>query len=180
MNEPLARLLATLTHGVYVIGVADLSACTTQAGAQRRNAFTAAWLMQTSFDPPLLALSIHPMHSSYALLKAGRGFTVNVLARGRTDLAAHFGQPATADKLATVGWRPGRWGAPILNDALAWFECEVMGECPAGDHVVVIGRIVGGGGPRDDSPPMNYRETGNLDGSAALLPSTFPSAGETG
>jgi flavin reductase (DIM6/NTAB) family NADH-FMN oxidoreductase RutF len=44
-----------------------------------RNAFTAAWVMQVSFDPLLLALSINPHHSSYGLLKEARAFSVNVL-----------------------------------------------------------------------------------------------------
>ena len=44
-----------------------------------RNAFTAAWVMQVSFDPLLLTLSINPHHSSYRLLKEGRAFSVNVL-----------------------------------------------------------------------------------------------------
>ena len=42
------------------------------AHGEVRNAFTAAWVMQVSFDPLLLALSINPHHSSYGLLKEGR------------------------------------------------------------------------------------------------------------
>jgi flavin reductase (DIM6/NTAB) family NADH-FMN oxidoreductase RutF len=63
-------LFKRLTQGVYVIGVAH---------GEVRNAFTAAWVMQVSFDPLLLALSINPQHSSYRLLKEGRTFSVNVL-----------------------------------------------------------------------------------------------------
>ena len=62
MRESIAALFKTLTQGVYVIGVAN---------GEERNAFTAAWVMQVSFDPLLLALSINPQHSSYRLLKEG-------------------------------------------------------------------------------------------------------------
>jgi flavin reductase (DIM6/NTAB) family NADH-FMN oxidoreductase RutF len=52
----IAPLFQRLTQGVYVIGVAH---------GEKRNAFTAAWVMQVSYDPLLLALSINPNHSSY-------------------------------------------------------------------------------------------------------------------
>lgn len=166
MSGKLAPLFRALTHGVYVIGV---------AGDGRRNAFTAAWVMQVSFDPLMLALSINRRHSSYALLKAGGGFTVNVLRRGQEDLARHFGQPASVDKLAQVSWRESPRGAPLLDDALAWFECEFVRECPAGDHLVVIGRVSDGALLSPDGEPMNYRDTGDMDGSAALFPDAFGS-----
>jgi flavin reductase (DIM6/NTAB) family NADH-FMN oxidoreductase RutF len=69
MSESLATLFQRLTQGVYVVGVTH---------EEVRNAFTAAWIMQVSFDPLLLALSINPQHSSYGLLKGGRAFSVNV------------------------------------------------------------------------------------------------------
>jgi flavin reductase (DIM6/NTAB) family NADH-FMN oxidoreductase RutF len=78
MKRSIAALFQRLTQGVYVVGVAH--------GAVR-NAFTAAWVMQVSFDPLLLTLSINPPHSSYLLLKEGRAFSVNVLKKGQLDLA---------------------------------------------------------------------------------------------
>ena len=121
MNDSMAALFRRLTQGVYVVGVAH---------GEVRNAFTAAWVMQVSFDPLLLALSISPQHSSYALLKQGRAFSVNVLKKGQLELAAHYGRPARADKLALTEWTTGRTGAPLLRESLAWFECHVVGETP--------------------------------------------------
>jgi flavin reductase (DIM6/NTAB) family NADH-FMN oxidoreductase RutF len=70
------------------------------ANGEERNAFTAAWVMQVSFDPLLLALSINPQHSSYRLLKEGGTFSVNVPKHGQLDLAARFGDPARDDALS--------------------------------------------------------------------------------
>ena len=161
MNAPLHRLFATLTHGVYVIGV---------AGAERRNAFTAAWVMQVSFDPPLLALSINPQHLSYQLLREDEGFTVNVLDKQHVNLARHFAQPSSVDKLESITWHAAEGGAPILQDAMAWLECTQVSECPAGDHVIVVGRVVDGEILNGDATPMNYRDTDGMDGSAELYP----------
>ena len=121
MSRSIAALFQRLTQGVYVVGVAH--------GAVR-NAFTAAWVMQVSFDPLLLTLSINPHHSSYRLLKEGRAFSVNVLKKGQLDLAEHYGQPARADKLAGTEWTTDRTGLPLLREALAWFECEFINEHP--------------------------------------------------
>ena len=103
MGNSTAALFQRLTQGVYVVGVAH---------GEARNAFTAAWVMQVSFDPLLLALSINPRHSSYGLLKQSRAFSVNVLKKSQMELAAHFGRPAHADKLAWDGMDDGpRWDA---------------------------------------------------------------------
>ena len=161
MNE-IAALFRRLSVGVYVIGVAD---------GERYGAFTASWVTQVSFDPLLLALSVNPQNASYAILRAGRAFTANVLERGQLDLARRFGTSSTRehDKLAGLRWHAADNGAPILNDALAYFECELQDRHPAGDHELVVGRVVGGRILNPDAAPMLYAETGDMDGSSALF-----------
>jgi len=44
----------------------------------------------------------------------------------------------------------------------------------AGDHVVVTAMVVDGAVRHEAAVPMNYRDTGSMDGSAALFPSDFP------
>ena len=95
MSASTAELFHSLTHGVYVVGVADKGEC---------NVFTAAWIMQISFEPLLLALSVNPRHSSYQLLRNSKAFSVNVLKAGQLDLAAQCGRPFGDDKLASVAW----------------------------------------------------------------------------
>jgi flavin reductase (DIM6/NTAB) family NADH-FMN oxidoreductase RutF len=100
MSRTIAALFQRLTQGVYVVGVAH-------GGV--RNAFTAAWVMQVSFDPLLLTLSINPHHSSYRLLKEGRAFSVNVLKKGQLDLAEHMvSRPAPTNWLGQSGRRTAR------------------------------------------------------------------------
>ena len=165
MNE-IAALFRQLSSGVYVIGVADDA---------RRNAFTAAWVMQAAFDPLLLVLSINPGHASYPLLKAGKGFTVNVLKEGQLDFARHFGTQSGRDhdKLVGVRWRPGRSGAPILEDALAYFDCLLGDRLPAGDHELILGQVIDGRILAPGAAPLMYAQTGDMDGSSALYPAAF-------
>src|SRR5918912_1533439 len=118
--NPVEAAFRRLTLGVHIVGV---------AGEGRADAFTAAWVMQASFDPLLLTLSINREHASYPLLQAGRSFVVNVLKQDQLELARSFGTESgrDRDKLARVRWRPGRGGAPILQDALAYFDCHLEG-----------------------------------------------------
>ena len=164
MKKDLHSLFQKLTHGVYVIGVS----CNGE-----NNAFTASWVMQVSFTPSLLALSINPDHSSYKMLKEGGVFSVNVLPKDRLDLAEHFALPVNTDKLAGVAWHPGKTTAPILDDAIAFFECEFSHECEAGDHRIVIGHVISGAMREPLALPMIYQDTGDLDGSSSLFPEDF-------
>lgn len=161
-----ADLFRRLSTGVYVIGVAS---------GGRRNAFTAAWLTQVSFDPLLLALSVNPGHASYPLLVDGGGFVVNVLRRDQLDLARAFGTRSgrETDKLAGIPWHPSPSGAPVLDGAVAWLECRLEHRYPAGDHELGVARPVAGELLSPSAPPLLYTDTGDLDGSRELYPDSF-------
>jgi flavin reductase (DIM6/NTAB) family NADH-FMN oxidoreductase RutF len=70
-------------------------------------------------------------------------------------------------------WATGRLDLPLLADALVWFECQVLSEYPAGDHVQVLGRVIGGKLLDPEAEPMSYRETGEMDGASAVFPDAF-------
>jgi flavin reductase (DIM6/NTAB) family NADH-FMN oxidoreductase RutF len=131
--------------------------------------------MQASFDPLLLAISINPDNASYELLHASGCFTVNILKQDQLDLARHFGTKSgrDQDKLARMRTRPGRAGSPILEDALAYFECELEGRTRAGDHELVLGRVVDGRILDAKAAPLTYADTGDMDGSSTLYPGQF-------
>jgi flavin reductase (DIM6/NTAB) family NADH-FMN oxidoreductase RutF len=166
MSDAPLELFRCLTNGLYVVGVAH---------GNQRNAFTAAWITQVSFDPPLLGLSINPAHASYPILMAAGVFTVSVLRQGQLELARHFGTQSgrVIDKLVGQRWQAALEGAPVLLDAAAYLECRLIGRHAAGDHELVLAQVVGGRVLAPDAKPMTYAETGNLDGSADLYPPTF-------
>ncbi len=166
MNQQLqiSSLLRQLTHGVYVIGVRD---------ENNVNAFTASWLMQVSFNPLLVGLSINPEHRSWAILEQGKVFTINVLKDNQLDLAIHFGLPGK-NKLESISWRAGDvTQAPILENALAYCECGVDDHIEAGDHRLVTARVVNGAVLDGSASPLLYQSAAHLDGSHALFPEGF-------
>jgi flavin reductase (DIM6/NTAB) family NADH-FMN oxidoreductase RutF len=168
MNQHMVALFRQLTLGVYVVGVAH---------GTRRDAFTASSIVQASYQPLLLALAINPQHASYALLRASAGFAVSVLERSQMHYARRFGTETLAaqgaDKMLQVSWRTGRGGAPILADALGYFDCKVEQDVAAGDHRIVLGRVIDGAVLQSQGTPLAYADTGNLDQSATLYPEMF-------
>ena len=157
MIESPEELFKQISHGVYVIGVSD---------GNHQNAFTAAWVMQVSFNPPLLAISINPQSYSYQLLQASGGCTVNVLSRDQFALADHFGRSAQ-DKMIGFHWRQGAMGAPILSESLAYFDCQVSHYTDAGDHKIAVCTVIAAA-RLNDGQPLLYNETGDMDGSSGL------------
>lgn len=157
MIENAETLVKQISHGVYVIGVGV---------GERQNAFTAAWVMQVSFDPLLLAISINPEHYSYQLLEESGVCTVNVLGRDRYVLAEHFGRSAP-DKMAGFHWQQAKTGAPVLSESLAYFDCQVSHYADAGDHKIVVCQVVAAA-MLNQGRPLLYNETGDMDGSGEL------------
>jgi 3-hydroxy-9,10-secoandrosta-1,3,5(10)-triene-9,17-dione monooxygenase reductase component len=97
-------------------------------------------LVSVSLDPPLVSFS--PARSSLTwsrMRRAGR-FGVNVLGRQHEPFAKRATPPG-ADRFAGLDWQPGPGGSPLLTDALATLECEIVAEHPAGDHWIVVGRV---------------------------------------
>lgn len=153
-----AKLFNKITHGVYVIGVAR---------GKEQNAFTAAWVMQVSIDPPMLAFSINPEHYSYTLLKAGSVCTINVLGQDQLSIAAHFGSPGIKEKMTTYSWQAGSTDAPVLSDCLVYFECKLSHFTDAGDHKIAICEVINAS-ELNSGWPLLYWQTGNTDGSSEL------------
>ncbi|MGZ5628565.1 MAG: flavin reductase family protein [Methylobacter sp.] len=157
MIENADALVKQISHGVYVIGVGK---------GESQNAFTAAWVMQVSFDPLLLAISINLRHYSYQLLQESGVCTVNVLGRDQYTIAEHFGRSAL-DKMTGFKWQTAKTGAPVLAESLAYFDCEVSHYADAGDHKIAVCKVVAAAA-LNQGIPMLYSQTGDMDGSSEL------------
>ena|SRR5438874_2079425 len=97
-------------------------------------------LASVSLEPPLV--SFCPSRSSLTwsrMRRAGR-FGVNILGR-QHERFAQRATPAGADRFAGLDWELGHGGVPLLTDALATLEFEILAEHPAGDHWIVVGRV---------------------------------------
>jgi flavin reductase (DIM6/NTAB) family NADH-FMN oxidoreductase RutF len=159
-DEDIADALEEMPYGLYIIGSRD-------ADGQHLNGMMADWTMQVSFKPRLVAVSIENSARTLRNVRASRVFSVNVLPSDGIELARNFAQPyegskiegrseeAAAqvhNKLEHVDYALGQTGCPVLQEALAWFECEVEEIVPVGDHHLVVGRVIDGAVVRDGEP----------------------------
>ena len=130
--------LRMFTYGLYAVMCAD---------GGEVNAFTANWLSQVSFDPPMLTVSIENVSKSLPMILHSGKFTVNVLPSGRRDLAAKLGKSALkhADKMVDIHYTLQDNGYPVLEEALSWVACEVRQSVPAGDSTLIVAEIVDAG-----------------------------------
>jgi flavin reductase (DIM6/NTAB) family NADH-FMN oxidoreductase RutF len=97
-------------------------------------------LTSVSLDPPLVSFSASRSSLTWSRMRRAGRFGVNVLGRQHERFAIRA-TPAGADRFAGLEWELGRAGVPLLTEALAWLECEIVAEHPAGDHWIVVGRV---------------------------------------
>ena len=127
-------LLRKIPHGLFVCGVAE---------GEEVNGFTASWVTQGSFEPPLVVMAVRADSTSNGIIQRTRRFSLNVLAADQKDLAATFFKPqkAVGGRFETVPFSLGELGLPLLDDALGALECELVGEVAHGDHTVFVAAV---------------------------------------
>ncbi len=125
----------SLVHGVYVV--------TTRSG-DRVNGMTASWVSQVSLKPLLLMVSIAPTRYTHDLIKASRVFAINVLTAAQVDLGKRFGLASgrRVDKFAGLHYITAATGSPILPQARAYFDLNLIANHTAGDHTIFVGEVV--------------------------------------
>lgn len=115
--------------------------------------FTANSFTSLSIDPPLLLVCIGKRAASCEVFSTAPNFSVNVLAETQKDISSLFATQRP-DKFDLAAWSPAASGAPLINDALAWFDCTRDQVVDAGDHIILIGRIDSFG--QNDGRPLGY------------------------
>jgi flavin reductase (DIM6/NTAB) family NADH-FMN oxidoreductase RutF len=123
---------------------------------------TANAIATISIDPPLMLASISRTAETHRAIIGSHAFAVSVLADDQRALAECFAQPTTADKLTRfcdADWHEAETGSPILEGALAYFDCRLTERHDGGDHAIFLGEIVAAG-YREDAAPLLWYASG--------------------
>lgn len=104
--------------------------------------FTANSFTSVSLDPPMVLVCLAKTSGNYDALVTADGFAVNILAETQIDVSNTFARPVE-DRFATVDWKNGPHGSPVLAGVSAWFDCAMHKTVEAGDHVILIGTVMG-------------------------------------
>jgi flavin reductase (DIM6/NTAB) family NADH-FMN oxidoreductase RutF len=124
--------------------------------AGRSDPITIAWTMPASRRPPMIAIAVAGSRYFLEAVRASRAFVVALPSTRMAMETSFYGTRSgrDTDKLAECPIRtqaahevPGL----IARDAVANFECLLQSEVPAGDHVVLLGRVVASHVNEDES-----------------------------
>ena len=127
-------LLRKIPHGLFICGVTE---------GEDVNGFTASWVTQGSFEPPLVVMAVRADSTSNGMIQRTGKFSLNVLAADQKDLAAVFFKPqkGVGGRFDAAPYQLGALGLPILDSGLGGVECEVVGQVDHGDHTVFVGEV---------------------------------------
>lgn len=152
-KDVVGKALGKVASGLYVV--------TSKSGSGVA-AFTASFLVQVSFDPPLIAVSMKKGRGSYDIINESGVFVVNVMGKDQMKLVGLFANPKTGGEegLATVPNEEKNIGVPVLTDSISYLECKVYSTTEAGDHIVVLGEVVSGELLNDNEPAVHIRKNG--------------------
>jgi flavin reductase (DIM6/NTAB) family NADH-FMN oxidoreductase RutF len=119
----------------------DVTVVTTmEAGGQARG-FTANSFTSVSLDPPLLLVCLAKNAHSHDTFVQSKTFAIHILGEQQRATSSLFASKAP-DKFAQIAWHTSPHQVPLLADCLATFECATHALVDAGDHTVLIGRVL--------------------------------------
>lgn len=101
---------------------------------------TANSFNSVSLEPPLVLWSLSKRAGSMPVFARGSHYAINILAADQRELAERFARKGE-DRWAGVAWREGVAGAPLLDGAMAVFECFNRSRYDEGDHVIFVGEV---------------------------------------
>jgi flavin reductase (DIM6/NTAB) family NADH-FMN oxidoreductase RutF len=117
-------------------------------------AMSANSVTSVSLDPPLILFCPAKSSTSWPKIHESGRFCINVFAAHHEDASRRFAA-REVDRFAGVAWH-SRPAGPALDDAVAWIECTIDAEHPAGDHLIIVGAVDQLDSPGGESDPLVF------------------------
>jgi flavin reductase (DIM6/NTAB) family NADH-FMN oxidoreductase RutF len=148
------RVLWSLPYGLYVVG---------SRHGERRNLMTLNWATQVSFDPKLVGIGVEKTAVTHGLVAGGGCFVLNTVSREDRAIVRKFTKPVEEGADGTLNGfavHDGATGAPVLDQAVAWVDCELRQTVDCGGHSFFIGEVVDSGFQQaEDTPVLRMEDT---------------------
>jgi flavin reductase (DIM6/NTAB) family NADH-FMN oxidoreductase RutF len=127
--------LRMIPYGLFVL--------TARSDDNRTATGSVNWVTQSSFEPPQLVVCVRKDSFLHKVIEEAGSFALNAVGKGQSAMAVRFFKPAEVDggELGGFPFELGSTGAPIITDAPACLECEVVGFVTTGDHSVIVGEV---------------------------------------
>ncbi|MDH3468266.1 MAG: flavin reductase family protein [Gammaproteobacteria bacterium] len=144
-SKDLRRAFGAFATGVTIVTAVDVEG--------RTHGFTANSFTSVSLDPPLVLVCIAKTARGFDTFIECPHFAVNILSEEQREASAVFAT-AGAEKFAAIEWQAKSTGSPVLDGVAAWLDCVMHNTVDAGDHVILIGRVVAY--DHNAEPPLGY------------------------
>jgi flavin reductase (DIM6/NTAB) family NADH-FMN oxidoreductase RutF len=127
--------LRMIPYGLYVL--------TAEGKDGKIAASTVNWVTQTAFKPPLVVVGVKADSGAHAIIKESGSFALNILGKDQKGQAFTFFKPLEreGDTIGGERFRKGSLGAPILEKAPAFVECQLVDTIEKGDHSIFVGEV---------------------------------------
>lgn len=150
------RVLWAIPSGLYIVGSTDRG--------ERRNGMTLNWLTQLSFEPKLVGIGVEHGALTHELVEASGVFSVCLVDREDRAIVRKFTKPVEVDLTARTlngfAFHEATTGAPILDQAVAYLDCEVRQAPVFGHHTLFVGEIVDAAFLKaEDTPVLRMEDT---------------------
>jgi flavin reductase (DIM6/NTAB) family NADH-FMN oxidoreductase RutF len=132
-GEEFRRACGRFAAGVTIASVMDQS--------QTPHGVTVSSFTSLSLDPPLILICLGHAAVSLKSFRAAEYFGINILGEDQRALSEHFARKGH-DRFHAVDWQRGETGVPLIAGVLAHIECAAVRRVSAGDHDILIGRVV--------------------------------------
>ena len=121
--------------------------------------FVVGSFVSISLEPPLVGFFVAHTSTTWPEMSGAGTFCASVLAHHHHHhVRARFSQKGV-DRFANQSWKPAPSGAPILDGALAWIDCELERTMTVGDHDLVVGRVTNVGSGDASLPMLFFRRS---------------------
>jgi flavorubredoxin/flavin reductase (DIM6/NTAB) family NADH-FMN oxidoreductase RutF len=156
LDVNMEKALGRISNGLYIV---------TAKKGDISGAMIASWVTQASLQPLGFTIAVAKDRALDNLLQLGDRFVLNVLEEGNyQDLKKHFLKRLNpdVDRFAEVKTQIAKNGSPILTDALAYMECEVVNSMECSDHWILYCTIADGKVSKPDGiTAVRHRKVGN-------------------
>lgn len=156
LDGDLDKALGRLSGGLYII---------TAKKGEASSAMLASWVAQASYEPLGITIAVAKDRAIESFMHVGDRFVLNVLEEGNYQtLMKHFLKRFApgSDRFAGIKIYPASNGCPILADALAYLECEVLSRLEGDDHWIVYSSVDAGRVSKPDGlTAVHHRKVGN-------------------
>ncbi len=136
-SDKFRKVLGHFPTGVTVI----TAAAPQEEGGSKPAGFSVGSFASVSLDPPLVMFCAGNASQSWPEIKSAGHFCVNVLSDAQSEISNLFASK-NVDKFENLKWRAAKSGAPVLEGAICWIDCEISDIYAAGDHQIVVGRVL--------------------------------------